>query len=89
MTTLFTRIWSQIVPIIAMLAFCAIFIVGLALSFYVLIFLAIIGLALFGIGYLRVKFLMRRAQRQHSSQEYSGNIYQGRTIDHEADAQNK
>ena len=84
MTNLLTRVWAQIVPVIGMIAFFALFILGLIIAIHVLMIVAAIGLVLFAIGYFRMKYLMRKAQHQHNQQEsHQEAASAGRTIDHD------
>ena len=67
------RLWASILPIIGMLVFAVLFVLGLFISFYLLIIAAIVALVLFVIAFVRLKFMGRKARPQRPSH--------GRTIE--------
>jgi len=76
----FNRVLASILPIIGMLLFLAIFIVGIIFFSYVIVILAIIGFILFAIAYIRARILLYQMRRDNKKKTPTGN---GRTIDHD------
>ena len=76
MSDLLKRLWTSILPVISMVVFVALFILGLFVSFYLLIFAAIIGLILSIVAFIRSKFIGPKAAPPDQPT-------QGRTIEYD------
>lgn len=60
MNNILKRLWANIAPIVGMILFVILFVIGLFVFSYLLIIAAIIGLIVFIIAYVRAKLIMRR-----------------------------
>lgn len=69
------RLWASIFPIVGIIIFVILFILGVFVFSYLLIAAAIFGLILFCVAYIRAKIAARRKSPPPPPQ--------GRTIDHE------
>ncbi|MFW0094428.1 MAG: hypothetical protein AB8Y83_00460 [Coxiella endosymbiont of Haemaphysalis qinghaiensis] len=78
MPNVLRQLWESIVPIVGMIVFVILFIVGIFLFSYLLIIGAIIGLILFVIAFiqLQLKTIQWKQQKKKKSP------YSGRTIEH-------
>lgn len=76
MREILRRLWVSIMPIIGMIIFVSLFIVGIFVFSYLLIIGAIIGLVLFVVAFIRTKMAARKSTQQPSST-------QGRIIEHD------
>lgn len=77
MSKLLKQFWANVAPILWMMLFIALFIIGIFVFSYILIIAAAVGLILFVIAYVRTKIAMRRQARAHHqspSQSSSGRI---------------
>jgi len=77
MSDLFKRIWNTIAPIVGMIIFIALFILGLFVFSYLLVIAAIIGLGLFIYAFIRSKLSHHRNTKKTYSQS------EGRIIEHD------
>ncbi len=75
MKPFFQRLIASLAPLLAMVIFVIIFILGIFVFSYLLIFVAIIGLALFIVSFIRSK-LTRQKKSPHPKHS------QGRLIEH-------
>lgn len=78
MSGFLTRLWRGILPLLGMVIFITLFILGLFVFSYLLIIGAIIGLILFSIAFIRAKFSRRQAPPPSRPSQT-----QGRTIEHD------
>jgi len=84
MNTFLNQLKNSLAPILGLVVFCALFIIGIFVFSYVLIFAALAGLVLFCIGFVRFKLFQREVRKQEQfMQKNPQKPTQGRVIDYE------